>query len=180
MDPLSVCASVLALITVTTKTVKLLNEYSMTAKGAPAEVHTLIEELKLLNGILSDIEKNYTSKAADGTGPEENSATLLSTIEACQKYLLETLKLLEDCGMGKPAEPGKDGEAAKKQGSTYKTLFKRMKYPLKREDIQKSLMVVRDYKASLSLALSVEDRSVFRATWMACTQRCWKSNTNSN
>lgn len=168
MDPLSVCASVLALITVTTKTVKLLNEYSMTVKGAPAEVLTLIEELKLLNGILADIEKNYTSKAADGGGKEENSETLLSTIEACEKYLLATMKLLEDCGMGKAVE-SEAAEGAKKQGATYKTLFRRMKYPFKREDIQKSLMVVRDYKASLSLALSVEDRSVLSKFSTHCT-----------
>ncbi|KAH7396320.1 hypothetical protein BKA66DRAFT_596980 [Pyrenochaeta sp. MPI-SDFR-AT-0127] len=125
----------------------------MAVKGAPAEVSTLIEELKLLNGILADIERAYTSKAADGNGADGNSETLVTTLAACQKHLLETLRMLEESGMIATAD-----STTKETGNRYKSLFKRMKYPLKRQDVQRSLTVVRDYKANLSLALSVEDR----------------------
>lgn len=158
MDPLSVCASIIALMTVTAKTVKVLNEYSMSVKGAPAEVNTLIEELKLLNGILADIERTYTSKAADGAMPDGSSETLVTTVAACQKYLLETLRMLEESGMVASASPNTATAPSKELGNRYKSLFKRMQYPLKRQDVLRSVAVVRDYKANLALALSVEDR----------------------
>ena len=157
MDPLSLCASAITLIGLATKTVKVLNEYNMAVKGAPAEVEMLIEELKLLTRILGDIEKAYTSKATEGTGTHENNETLANTINACQKYLLETLRMLEESGMVPSAASDRATIPAKEPKNRFK-YFKRMMYPLKREEIQRSLAAVRDYKASLTLALSAEDR----------------------
>ncbi|KAF7557828.1 hypothetical protein G7Z17_g371 [Cylindrodendrum hubeiense] len=157
MDPLSVLASVTGLIALTIKTMAAIDNYATTTKDAPAEIQSLLEELGLLQGILKDIEKTFLKKATEprkeGSDDDstEHADTLVRTISGCQTHLLRAVDMLKDYGIP-------DGTMAKAKGNTYKTLFKRLRYPFDRSYIQRLLTVIRDYKASLTLAMSLEEK----------------------
>lgn len=157
MDPLSVVASITGLIALTIKTVSAVDNYATTVKDAPAEIRSLKEELELLREILSDIEKTFFEKAKcsgkDGSDytPFADDETLVKTVAGCQVHLLRALAMLDEYGLA-------GGEATESARNKYKAVFKRLKYAFDREYVQRLLTVVRDYKASLTLALSLEGK----------------------
>lgn len=157
MDPLSLVASVTGLIALTIKTMAAIDNYARSAKDAPAEIQSLMEELELLRGILADIEVTLAEKAKHSKAaghdqiPSGNVETLAKTVAGCQAHLIRALAVIEQYGVA-------GGNVVKSPGRRYKTLFRRLKYPFDREYIQRLLTVIRDYKASLTLALSLEGK----------------------
>lgn len=163
MDPLSVIASVTGLIALTIKTAAAVESYKMLVKNAPAEIQALVEELELLTGILGDIETHFRENpdALNYGNTEEkpvaNLPTIVKTIAGCQTHLLKAIAALEEYGIIAPEDAGSSASALGTKNKV-KSIFKRMKYPFDREYIQSLLTVVRDYKATLSLALSLEGK----------------------
>ncbi|KXX76611.1 Regulatory protein AfsR, partial [Madurella mycetomatis] len=179
MDPLSVIASVAGLIALTIKTAAALESYKMHVKSAPAEIQTLVEELQNLTGILSNVEETFkanTNRDAtkrDGDEkddkhegvtsiqglPSGNVQTIVNTINGCRAHLLKAMAALQEYGIVSAAEESPEGASSgPTQRSKFKMLFKRMKYPFDRENIQTLLTVIRDYKATITLALSLEGK----------------------
>ncbi|EOO03342.1 hypothetical protein UCRPA7_1145 [Phaeoacremonium minimum UCRPA7] len=160
MDPLSITVSAASAVSLAIQTISALNNYAMTVKEAPAEVKALIEELQMLTETIHNIEETFKAKAKSSEGSENevkeadgNLQTLTKAIAGCQAHLAKALAVLDECGMTvTPADEGLNI----KTGARYKRLFKRVKYPFNREYIQRLLMVVRDYKATLTLSLSLE------------------------
>lgn len=140
-DPLSIAASVAGLLSLAQAVIIGLNNYVMTAKEAPAEIRALVGELESLSTVLHEIETTLVSNPA---GQKDNQ-TLEKTVSVCQEWLKKTLVALQEA----------DVEDEK---SKYKRLFKKMKYPFKRDDVQKMLVTVRDYKATLTLAMTLEEK----------------------
>ncbi|KAK1834395.1 hypothetical protein QBC39DRAFT_26350 [Podospora conica] len=163
MDPLSVIASVTGLLALTIKTAAALESYKMLVKNAPAEIQALVEELGLLTGILSEVEthfRNHPDALNYGNTDEKNAAnlpTIVKTIAGCQTHLLKAIAALEEYGIIAPEDAASSASAPGTKNKV-KSMFKRMKYPFDREYIQSLLTVVRDYKATLTLALSLEGK----------------------
>ncbi|CZR55532.1 uncharacterized protein PAC_05420 [Phialocephala subalpina] len=151
MDPLSIVAIVAGLITITQAVAQGLTTYIMAVKGAPTEMQILVEELKSLNDILGEIQRAFENKE-DGQSLTEAGA-LTKTLLACQQILSETLIKLEEFEMSRSGSSESLGI-----GSKYKQLLKKMTHPFKRDEIQRPLVVVRDYKVTLTLAMTLEEK----------------------
>jgi len=149
MDPLSLISGVAGIITLAQSVISGLTTYTMSVKGAPAEMRTLIDELGSLNNVLAEIKSSFEDKA-NGKLLDEG-AMLMKTLAACQQILTETLHKLEDFDI-----KGTENEGTPSKGVKYKQLLKRMSFPFKRDEVQRLLVVVRDYKATLTLAMTLE------------------------
>ncbi|KAF8849434.1 hypothetical protein BDZ45DRAFT_752800 [Acephala macrosclerotiorum] len=174
MDPLSISASVAGLITITQAVAQGLTTYIIAVKGAPTEMQSLIEELKSLNAILNEIQRAFENKE-DGQSLAEAGA-LTKTLLACQQILSETLIKLEEFDMSRSGTSESSGISSK-----YKQLLKKMTHPFKRDEIQRLLVVVRDYKATLTLAMTLEEKkstSVLKAMLTRLEEASTRSEDN--
>lgn len=151
MDALSVIASVAGLISLALQVSGALTQYSMAVKGAPTEMRDLIRELESLSTILGEIKAAFEKK--DKEGEVDESETLMKTLEACRKLLQETMAKLVELDINAATTEGQSGLGVK-----YKRLFKRATFPFKRDEVQRLLVVIRDYKATLTLAMTLEQK----------------------
>lgn len=144
MDPLSVIASIISVIQLTGSVVSAVYNYRRDVKHAPEDATRIIEDLidlsQILERLLRIIEK-------------ENS--LQKTRLASLTYLIKPNGPLESC---QKTLEGLDAKLQPESG--WRAVRNSLIWPLRKEYVQQSLNEVAAAKATIGLALTVDQTSV--------------------
>lgn len=138
-DPLSVAASVIAVIQISGKVLSLCYQYFSGTKDAPKDIHSIISEVGSLKSILEDL--NSLDNGSDIPTGSRGSALFTSLnaedgpLKTCEAALQDILAHIDP-----PIESH--------------NLSKVLLWPLKAKEVHKLLGVVQKQKTSLILALA--------------------------
>jgi hypothetical protein len=151
MDPLSVTASIIAVLQATNTVISICYDYSSAIKNSPWELTRVTEETKNLRSVLETLEQlSKKAESADPTAKSQLPALRLlcesdtSPLAAC---LLE-LEALEK----KLAPPN----WSRQSGSKKRALVQALGWPLREGDTKKILGNIERVKATLNLAITAD------------------------
>lgn len=149
MDPLSITASVITVLEAAGKVISICYNYRASTKKTSWELPKVIEEVKSLRDVLEAVEQlAVKAESADG------GTTQLPTLKQhCGRKgplagCLEELGALEK----KLSPPSWSGPA----GSTRRGLIEALGWPLKEGETKKTLENIGRFKATLNIALTVD------------------------
>ncbi|KAL8834139.1 MAG: hypothetical protein Q9170_003886 [Blastenia crenularia] len=149
MDPLSISASIVALIGATHAVVALCYDYAATTKGASSAVSKVIDELNSLRQVLESIER--LSRGNDGTDPATTSR-LENISQLCDPNDGPIAKELDSL-----LEKIRPPSWADRDGSKRKAVFQALVWPLKEGETKKALQAIERLKSTLDLALATDN-----------------------
>ena len=144
MDPLSLTAGVIAAIQISSKVIKLCYDYQEVARKASRDANRIVSEVSSLQGNLDQLLKLAADEYQKGSSrlPSLDELTKPNgPFTECKTQLEVLLKALE-------------------QGAGLKALGKALIRPFKEKEVKRSLESIRAFKASLILALSVDQAQV--------------------
>ena len=155
MDPLSITASLIAVLQISGTVITALYGYRTSVKSASSDAARIISELNGLRGVLESllqaIEKE-NSRVAPGGG-ESRLATL--------QTLAQPSGDLELCKADLEAASMKLGcYAAPDSVSDWKKVKRALEWPFKEKDVTKLLMSMQRAKSTMHLALSVDQTAL--------------------
>ena len=151
MDPLSITASIVAVLQATNAVISVCYDYSAALKGAPWELSKVADELKGLRDVLESLATLANTAAnADSTAQSRlptleqvcDSKTDSGPLASCLSEIDRIYTKLIP-----PSWSGKDG-------SKRQALIKALGWPLKAKDTQKALENISKFKSILTLALA--------------------------
>ena len=154
MDPLSVTASAIAILQLTTSLIKVTHNYAKRVKNADKEIGKLIEELANLETVFKNLQT--VSERADkyaAQRAETNDPAAGSTQSQNQDSLLPTVQKM--IATGGPFQTCYDQmlaiqvELTKEQSKIKRSLL----WPSQKEDIQEVLRRLRNLKSDLDTAI---------------------------
>ena len=155
MDPLSITASIIAVLQATNAVVSICKDYRSAAKASSWEYSQVISELESLRNVLKSLAE-LASNSISTRGKSDPSLSMLTkfcdpSVGQLGKCLaeLETLK-------GELAPPSWSGV----DGSKRRALIQALGWPLKRDETIKTLESIGRFKATLGLALSSDQMYV--------------------
>ena len=143
MDPLSVTASIIAVLQLTGTVVSLCYDFRSRIKNAPRDLKRIISEVISLRDVLERLVRLADSAETAGS----NESTQLSTL----KLLNKPDGLLVKCQAELTAL-----EKKLKPAIGVKAVSKLLSWPLKERDVEKTLACIGRLKATLSLALTAD------------------------
>ena len=153
MEPLSVTASVIAVLQAANAVISVCYNYSAAVKDSPWELSRVTEEVKSLRNVLEALVQ--LAKQAETADPmaETKLPTLKLLCESDAKpgpleNCLEELRWLEK-KLSSPKWAGADG-------SKRRAFVQAMSWPLKEGETTKTLERISRFKATLALALTVD------------------------
>lgn len=150
MDPLSITASIIAVLQATNAVVSVCYDYSCAMKSSSWELPRVIEEVKDLRNVLETLEQlakkaENADLAAKGRLP---TLKLLCNPEGLLAMCLRELQELKE----KLVPPDWSGQV----GSKRRAFIQALSWPLKEGDTKKTLEKIGRLKATLNLALTVD------------------------
>ena len=150
MDPLSITASIISVLQATNAVVSICYEYSCAMKNSSWELPRVTEEVKGLRNILETLEPlarkaENADPAAEGRLP---TLKLLCNHEGLLAMCLGELEVLKK----KLDPPDWSGQV----GSKRRAFVQALSWPLKEGDTKKTLEKIGRLKATLNLALTVD------------------------
>jgi Fungal N-terminal domain of STAND proteins len=151
MDPLSITASVIAVLQISNKIISICYDYASAVRGSSWELQSVTEEVQSLRNVLETLA-NIARKAESANAAEESR--------------LPTLKLLCEPGVGplsrcllvlealeaKLAPPSWGSPV----GSKRRALIQALGWPLKEGYTKKTLENIARFKATLGLAVAAD------------------------
>lgn len=150
MDPLSITASAIALIQLTTELIKGIRNYCKDVKNAPIEIAEFLDQLQLLGAVLERLK--HISQKTEATFLSQTSAN--GNIQSLQKD--SRLPLLQKMLEG-------DGPLAicyeemltfqKKLRKTQSRIKKSLKWPFEKDEIKDAVTRLRNLKSVLDTAI---------------------------
>lgn len=148
MDPLSGLASLIAVIQLTGAIASICYDYRSGVKNAPKDVLDIINEVDSLRDVLKSLESVIEKELREA---DSGDISQLSTTE----LLMKTNGPLTDCkaeliNLRAKLQP-QDG---------WRALGQLLVWPLKKNEVNKTLLRMERFKAALSLALSVDQTYV--------------------
>lgn len=153
MDPLSITASVIAVLQATSAVLSICYDYSSAVKGSLWELPKLIDEVRDLRNVLETLEQ--LSRQSDDQEDSAAKRRLPSLQLLCVPETgllarcLSELAVLEQ----KLKPPRWSGPA----GSKRRALIQATAWPLKIEALEKTLSTIGRFKTTLSLALTADE-----------------------
>lgn len=153
MDPLSITASIIAVLQATNAVISICYDYSSSVKQSNWQLPKVIEEVKGLRNVLETLELLCkTAESADpGPGSRLPILKLLCSSDAGRGLLVDCLRelnLLKE-RLSPPSWAGPDG-------SRRRALVQAVGWPLKEGDTKKALDRIGRYKATLTLAVTAD------------------------
>jgi hypothetical protein len=150
MDPLSIAASVIAVIQISQSIIEVCIDYITHVSDTPNELWTILVEVGSVKSILEVL--NLLAESEGGEGRLKILCKLdgpTGPLEGCKKDLKALARLIP------PPSIGSDG----KRGKVAHCL-RTLAWPLHREKARGLLENIGRYKATMSLALTTEAASV--------------------
>jgi hypothetical protein len=148
MDPLSVTASVIAILQLTGKIISACAAYTSSIKDAPRELRTISVEIQSLQAIIRILDLT-TARAM-----HENDSLAIS-LDACRTSLKELSDLLEHQKRGSNS----DDESETKRARVLPTLVT-LAWPLKRHRANALMDDISRHKSTITLSLATITRFV--------------------
>lgn len=158
MDPLSITASIIAVLQATNAVIAVCSDYSAVLKSAPWELSKVIDELKGLQAVLGNLVKLATSAVdADPTTARSRLPTLellcdSTTSSGPLTRCLDEINQIKN-KLSPPSWSGKDG-------SKRQAIIQALGWPLRETDTRRSLENIGGFKSTLALALTTDQASV--------------------
>jgi hypothetical protein len=159
MDPLSVSASITALLSLAGTIIHKSYAYGAGVRGAPEEIDNFSREIVVLTGILTGLKSLVDALSANGQPtfpPEYASISIIAArdgaIGQCGKTLETVRKTLE-----KYEHRGPSNKRQK-----FHSLTGRLVWPFEKERTEEWIQKLERLKAAFSLALSVDEMWCFR------------------
>jgi hypothetical protein len=151
MDPLSITASVIAVLQLSHKIISICHDYRSAATSSSWELQSVIEEVQSLRNVLETLAD--IARKAESASPTEESRlpTLKLLCEPGAGPLSRCLLVLEALE-GKLAPPSWGGPV----GSKRRALIQALGWPLKEGDTKKTLESIARFKATLGLAVAAD------------------------
>ncbi|KAJ8108074.1 hypothetical protein ONZ43_g6538 [Nemania bipapillata] len=159
MDPLSISASIIAVLQATNSVISICYDYRAAAKNSSWELPRVIELVKSLRHVLETLEG--LASGAKGTDPDAvprlqtlqqlcrpNTGNEGGLLALCMKELNILQKKLAPLGWAGPV------------GSKRVALVQALKWPLKESDTKKSLESIGRFRDTLSLALTTDQTTL--------------------
>ncbi|KAL4968200.1 WD40-repeat-containing domain protein [Aspergillus stella-maris] len=137
-DPISIMTSVVALVEMSEYIVKTCEHYITRVKKARQEITRLLQEVKSLSGVLKSLKE-----LVEGPNGEKLSITrtLLSDLESCSSVLK---------GIDAKIRPDETKNPMRRWG------WRALKWPLKSQEVEKSVNDLEKFKTTFSLALEAD------------------------
>jgi hypothetical protein len=150
MDPLSITASIIAVLQATNAAISFCYSYSKEARNSSWELPKILEELKSLRNVLETLEQ-LAERAESADHALESKLPTLKRL--CQPdgplaMCFAELEALEK----KLALPGWTSHV----GSKGKALIQALRWPLKEGDTKEILEKIGRFKTTLSLAITAD------------------------
>ncbi len=150
MDPLSITASVIAILQLSNTVYRAAREYYTGVKDAPKEIKRLLDELEAFNDILSSLrdtatkaERNGKDKALQGTSHE---GTFLPSVTK----LLEPDAALRLCFA--------EMQQFMKRVTTQKSSMKKaLKWPFQKEEVYQTIGRLKKLQTLLEFAIATDN-----------------------
>jgi hypothetical protein len=152
MDPLSITASIIAVLQATSAVVSICYDYSSAVEGSSWELLKIIDEVRGLRNVLESLEGLSRQAADTGKGAESRLPSLELLCEPRTGLLARCLSELTDLDK-KLQPPGWGGPP----GSKRRALVQASGWPLKRGAVEKSLANIGRLKETLSLAITADE-----------------------
>lgn len=151
MDPLSVTASVIAVIQAASAVISVCYEFKAIISDGPSALSKVLEEVKDLRSVLENLEKlaSRAEKENEATKMLPNLKLLCKADQGPLDLCLKNLNLLRQ----KIAPPGWTGQGVSKRSA----LVQAMSWKWKETDITKLLQDLERCKSTLSLAISADE-----------------------
>lgn len=148
MDPLSITASVIAVIGLAGKIISLCQGYVNTMKGAPSDLRTIMVETGSLKSVVTSLEFLLSS-----WGPG-NMLHIVKSLEGPEGPLEASRKAL--VALEKLFPPATDHNATGTKRRATSISYAKLAWPFKEEKGRKILNDIARYKATISLALTTD------------------------
>lgn len=147
MEPLSITASVVAIIQISTKIISTCSDYIRDVKDAPGDLQKIMFEVAAVKGIFEALSLLFPPKDdVNAAVPQHSFIFLCDSVDGCAQEL-EALEALfpksEDC-------------SSKGKRRKYQLSLSSLAWPLKAHRAKKHLENISQYKATISLALSTK------------------------
>lgn len=139
MDPLSIAGSVAGLVGLTIEITKLITAYADSVKNAAEESLQLAQELSALQSTLDELSRFLKSQSAKPSSFSPTSTLVLAT-SSCY----DSLKILQDI-LGKFM-----------QVSEGKKWYRKLAWPLKREDHLQAVSTIHRFTQIFHFSLSID------------------------
>ncbi|KAL8991564.1 MAG: hypothetical protein Q9169_007838 [Polycauliona sp. 2 TL-2023] len=156
MEPLSVTASVIAVLQAAEAVVSVCCNYRSASVGSSWEVPKVLEGVRDLRNVLralEDIADKAETEAKDATSDLPALAQLCHPETGSLVRCLETLSALEKRLM----PPGWSGP----DGSKRRNLVQALSWPLKKAETVRTLERIEYFKSTLNLAVSLDQTYVY-------------------
>jgi hypothetical protein len=151
MEPLSVTASIIAVLQVTSKIISICYDYTSAVKNSSSELSRVIEEIKDLRNVLETLEQlaRKAESSDPAAGVQLPALQLLSEPEGgpLAKCLAELEALKQ-----KLTPQSLNGQAKSKR----KALLEALGWPLKEKETEKILRNIERFKTTLALATTAD------------------------
>jgi hypothetical protein len=152
MDPLSVTASIIAVILATSAVVSICYDYSSAVEGSSWELLKVIDEVRGLRNVLESLEQLARKAGSTKVEAESRLPSLRLLSEPGTGLLAKCLTELADLDK-KLRPPGWSGPA----GSRRRALVQASGWPLKKGAVEKSLVNIGRLKETISLAITADE-----------------------
>lgn len=156
MDPLSISASILALVHAANKII----QFTSSAKGATSAISALLAEMKSLRNMLESIYQLLASSDSPETIPATGLNEIVALCNSKDGPIIKELNFLQE-KLRLPEWAGSDG-------SRRKALVYSLTWPLKEGDTKKILERVVRLKQDLQLVLATKNSQVHRVFLGPC------------
>lgn len=140
MDPLSLTASVTAVVTLAFEVTKTLSKYIRSVKHAPTESHELAKLLSALDSALKALD-GFLADQSTKINTFTNTSMLYSTVTACDDQLKSLQPILEKL----------------LKISERRALYRNVKWPFQKEEHDKTIATLRGYIQIFHFSLTVDN-----------------------
>ena len=147
MDPLSLTASLIAVLQISGTIISALYEYRTCVKDASKDAARVTQEL---NGLRSVLESILQAVEKEQARPNSSGLSRLSTFEALTQRNSELERCREDL------ESISKKLGADRDVSSWKTVGRSLVWPFKTKEIDKLLQGVQRAKSTMNFALSTD------------------------
>ncbi|KAF7542440.1 hypothetical protein G7Z17_g11566 [Cylindrodendrum hubeiense] len=147
MDPLSISASVFAVVQVADRIIALCKSYIKAVRDAPSDIRAFLIEISAIKSMLGNL--NFIASCSNKTIALADLFASSGPIEGCRRAVSEIEALF-------PTNPTRSASGASSKKRRVKPTLEALAWPFKTAKATKLLDEITQYKTTISLALTTE------------------------
>jgi len=141
MDPLSLTASIIAVVTLASQVIKRCQSYLSAIKDAPGDFNNILIEVGSMKCVLETLKLHV-----DVSGPFPDVTGINESVKGCETALRDLLGLL----------PNHASNSKKRKKGKFDTIQADLKWPLKRAKAKRLLEEIGRSKSTITLVLTTD------------------------